>query len=353
MPSKYNGDQEIIDAIDQQKEKLKRPNVLVCGYTGTGKTSLMQKICGKEVVPDEHISHSAPATKTYVPYASDPIKFWDSQGLEPGDNEEVFIKSTKNFVKEKMENPDVDKHIHIVWYCIAAPSARVTPTDKELIKNVFKIENEIVLLTKEDIAKIEQINGMTGELVNDGVKQENILTTSEKDDDSTLKLINKTHEMLPVAYKDAFMAAQLLNLEAKKISAHAIIHGASTSAAAAGAIPIPGSDAPILAGIQTTMIGGLAILYGVYAEAMLASIGPRLAQMLGLLAASSLSKFIPGWGSVMQASVAASLTEALGWSVQAILERIAIARLEGREIPDFNIDPDAFQRMFEEFSAKK
>jgi septin family protein len=52
-----------------------KPTILVCGYTGAGKTSLIQSICGKDTVPDERIGHGKPMTRDFIPYRNDFVDF--------------------------------------------------------------------------------------------------------------------------------------------------------------------------------------------------------------------------------------------------------------------------------------
>jgi uncharacterized protein (DUF697 family) len=99
---------------------------------------------------------------------------------------------------------------------------------------------------------------------------------------------------------------------------HGIIHIASAACAGVGAglAQIPGSDMPVIAGLQTTMIVGIAEVHGVSltktaaADLLLtftASVGGRALSQL-------LVGWVPGLGNAINASTAAALTEAVGWA---------------------------------------
>ncbi len=124
-------------------------------------------------------------------------------------------------------------------------------------------------------------------------------------------------EALPAAYRQT-----LLTLEAttntlrnyyEKLALPYIL-GFSGLAASAGAIPIPWVDLLLLPGIQTRMIYRLAMIYGQPLS------GPRFLEFAGSLGLGmlvrqgirELAKFIPGFGSVAGAALAASTTFALG-----------------------------------------
>ena len=99
------------------------------------------------------------------------------------------------------------------------------------------------------------------------------------------------------------------------------IHTATTAAAAAGAIPIPMSDAIPITAAQRGMIVSLGKIFGItLSQAAAKSIaGVALTQQAGRALVANLLKAIPGagtiLGSVISASTAVALTEALGWIV--------------------------------------
>lgn len=102
---------------------------------------------------------------------------------------------------------------------------------------------------------------------------------------------------------------------------HAAIHIATTASAAAGAIPIPMSDAIPITAAQIGMIISLGKAFDItLSEAAAKSImGVTLAQQAGRTVASGIIKMIPGVGTIVGgivgASTAAALTEALGWII--------------------------------------
>lgn len=106
-----------------------------------------------------------------------------------------------------------------------------------------------------------------------------------------------------------------------KTKCHAAIHTASAAAAAAGAIPIPFSDAIPIIAAQVSMIIALGKVFDVTlsegAAKSIAAVG--LAKETGRAVASNVIKAIPGPGQIVgpliSAATAATLTEALGWIV--------------------------------------
>ena len=106
-----------------------------------------------------------------------------------------------------------------------------------------------------------------------------------------------------------------------KNKCHFAIHTASAASAAAGAIPIPFSDAIPITAAQITMIIALGKVFDVtLSEGAAKSIlAVGLAKETGRAVVSNVLKAIPGagqlFGSAISATTAAALTETLGWIV--------------------------------------
>jgi len=339
----------------------KRPTILVCGYTGTGKSSLLRAILG-DIVPEEAIGTGKPRTMGFDCYESDLIKVYDSKGLEAGETEEAFTEVVRKFIRERQDDPVLDNHIHLVWYTIQGPGARVTDCDKNLIRKLFRKEDVIAVVTKADITRENQKEGLKRELMQTGLPEERIIFTSDEDSGSIgcKELMRLSYEMLPAAYKDAFMEAQRIDIEAKveairakRSKASAIIATAVAAATATGAVPIPGPDAPILVAEQTAMIGSFAALYRLASEALSKAYLPLLAKAAGLLTVSAITKVVPGLGSAVSATVAGSLTAAMGWYVQRDFEQIAIAKATGGPMPELRVDLEEFYKFLKNKEYEK
>lgn len=110
---------------------------------------------------------------------------------------------------------------------------------------------------------------------------------------------------------------------------HIAIHSATAASAAAGAIPIPMSDAIPITAAQIGMVIALGKAFDItLSEAAAKSImGVGLAQQAGRTVASGVLKMIPGVGTIVGGIVglltAAALTEALGWIIADDFYRIS------------------------------
>lgn len=141
--------------FEEQKAAIKKPNLAVVGGTGVGKSSLINRIFGKNAAK---AGVGAPITKGMNriedPSQSVPIVFYDTEGYETtSTNEQNNTNFEQSIIPEleKLQKKNLDEQIHIVWYCISIANHRVTPYDIKNIKyfkdNGYKIA---IVFTKCD-----------------------------------------------------------------------------------------------------------------------------------------------------------------------------------------------------------
>ena len=205
------------NTIKKLKSFNKKPNILICGYTGAGKTSIIQALLGEDLVPDNKIGHEAnPMTQDYDRYENELIGIWDSKGLEPDKGENEFIERTKKYIRELQENKNVDEHIHIFWYVISAGIERITETDLKII-NLFPKESTLIIISKIDKdTRNKTVEAYKKKLIGEGnISEDKIIYTTDIEGGSRgiEELYEKSLEIMPEAYKIAFEEAQRINIE--------------------------------------------------------------------------------------------------------------------------------------------
>lgn len=210
----YDYEKDFLNKVEEEKKKYKRPNILICGYTGAGKTSIIQALLGKDLVPDNKIGHEAnPMTQDYDRYENSYIGIWDSKGLEPDKGQDEFVERTKNHIRKIQENKNVDEHIHIFWYDISVGVGKVTGTDLKII-NSFPKESTLVIISKIDLdRKNRVVEAIKRELINNGIPEDRIILTNDEAKEGIEELYEKSLEIMPEAYKIAFEEAQRINIE--------------------------------------------------------------------------------------------------------------------------------------------
>ena len=344
----------------KDKYRAKRPNVLVLGYTGSGKTTLCQAIFGKGIVPDEDLGKDAkPKTMDFKAYEDPDICVFDSRGMELGQTLDGFLESLRKFMAERQGLPSVDDHIHLAWLTVQGCGGKLDPNGEGYIfKHILDPKRTILVITKAEITKDYQkaalLKVATEEI---GIPRENIVFVGNCDEGTPTgvkELVERSIDLMPEAYREAFIQAQMVDAERKrqavldkKGKAMTIIAGAGASAAAACAVPLPIASGAVLLPIQFGVIASLAALYDVgTAEAMKKAAYPLVARVVGMWAASEVSKVILVFGSILSAAIGSGLTVALGWYVQRQFEAYALAIAEGREPPKPNFDIDELLKIF-------
>ena len=119
--------------LNKIRKNVKKPSVLVTGGTGVGKSSLINHLFGMDVAKTGSGKPMTDRITRYEPETCD-VVLYDTLGYEVGeDKQQKFYKDVIGFVKEANGKSDVQKHVHLAWYCISAANKRVTPTDLDAI----------------------------------------------------------------------------------------------------------------------------------------------------------------------------------------------------------------------------
>ena len=107
--------------------------------------------------------------------------------------------------------------------------------------------------------------------------------------------------------------------KSKKIKSHAIIHAFAAAAGGVGAglAQLPCADSIPLSGLQITMIVSLGGVFGmkITKSAAKAIVLAFASSYAGRTASQLVAGWIPGVGNAINATTAATLTEAMGWYV--------------------------------------
>ncbi len=344
----------MLDANSDAREKYGRFNLAIIGGTGVGKSSLVNAVFGRDLA---RVGRGLPVTAGFDYYHDGNLGIWDFEGFEIGSQ-----KPPRELVREglaRIAQQPPEEHIDVVWYCVLPHVGRLTEPDIEIIRELEEAGLPvIVVLTKVDWSRTplgKHEPSLDAREFRDWLQRpvdhderpldigfDRVVLTSTRDNNGKGtghglgELVEMTLALSPERGKDAFRIVQRLSLPMKRDLARPVIAAAAGAAALTAAVPLPIATAAALAPIQLGMMGRLAAVYDLDLKSMasattLTQIG---LQITGRAAARSLLKFIPGAGSVINASVAAALTAATGEGWRRLCERVYAGDLDISRVED-------------------
>lgn len=336
--------EETVEAFEEALRKLGKVNVLIAGRTGVGKSTLINSIFhGNMAVTGQ----GKPVTQTtrLISKEGIPLSIWDTRGLEMSD-----FKTTHDELMELVEKcakkTEAQDHIHAAWLCVHEDGRRVESAEVELCRALAQRMPVLGVITKA--RRDDGFRAEVQQLLPDARQVVRVRAIAEQFDDGDyslppmglVELVECTHEVLPEGARRAFAAAQKVSLSYKRRQARAIIAGASVTAAAACAVPIPFSNVAVLVPTQVAMLASISGIFGleISMTTLSALVGASGTATLNRYLAASLLKLIPGAGSVagsvIGAATAGILTTTLGEIYIATL--VAVFTKTGGETPDID-----------------
>ena len=122
-------DNEQKSAVQKHLKDEFKPNILLIGGTGVGKSTLINTVLCSNLAS---ISNVRPETRGFHFYSSvnTGINFIDSEGYELGNEEYFKTEIKKEYEKRLLDN---SSQIHVVWYCISLANSRVHIFDINMI----------------------------------------------------------------------------------------------------------------------------------------------------------------------------------------------------------------------------
>lgn len=352
---------DVEEALNEALNQRGRVNILIAGQTGVGKSTLINAVFQGQLATT---GQGKPVTQNTREITKEgvPVSIFDTRGLEMKDFQET-LDPLEDTILIRKRDVDAQRHIHIAWVCLSEDSRRVQDGEVALVEMLAKHVPVIVVVTKARAdegfrAKVQELLPVARNVVRVRAIAETLDEGYVLPPMGLLELIDLTMQVVPEAHRNAFVAAQRVDLELKRKRAHETVVTAAAAAAAAGATPIPFADAALLVPIQIGMLARITAVFGIpmskgFLIALLGSVvGGTGATLIGRTIVSSLLKLIPGAGSAAGATISAitasSVTTALGEAYIATL-----SALFGEHRGEPPSDEEVIERFRKEFKHKQ
>ncbi|BEE18833.1 GTPase [Aeromonas enteropelogenes] len=355
------------EQFDNEMAQVSRPNLMIVGGTGVGKSSLINLIFGKSIAK---VGTGQPVTRGCERYEDPkvPLVIFDTEGYEVSEGKISAGNFREKIIPEikQRKNKALNEQIHLIWYCLSVANHRITDFDLDnlrLITDQLDIPVAVVLTQCDAEPVDEQGNGETSQIFRQ-VLRENGMTcevfetcANNPNHDPELKLdLEKLIDWSSTSLSNdslrrSFVAAQIASLQAKRSEAMNIIMTYSaTTAASAGFNPIPMSDALLIVPQQIAMAASLAKIYGIdsMGEIAVSMLKGQIISLMGRQLAASLTKLIPVLGQFINAGVAGVITGGLGLALVEVYERAIEGYLITGKAPDWTklLSSELFMQAF-------
>lgn len=253
---------------EEAEKELVNPNIILCGKTGVGKSTLINSIF-RERLADT--ATGQPVTKGLNKYQKEdvPITLYDTKGLElENESRDEVKKEITETIQNKNKSDQASDHMHIMWYCISNEADRLEEAEEEWLNHFSKQMKVIIVLTKtystneEFLAYLKKKEFPVLDIIQVLADDKELKGGLKVPKHGLIDLVKRTHECLPEAVKHAFANAQAVDIETKEKEAKRYLYSYVSIRAGVGGAFAPGLDSLAVWGNHIYMISKINTIFG-------------------------------------------------------------------------------------------
>jgi GTPase SAR1 family protein len=142
-----------LDGLHLQASGVKAFRILVCGKTGVGKSTLINKVFGVEMT-EESTTYAQGAhdiNKAFESPNHPGLLIHDSRGWQAGSDDELDLIA--KFLRHRAFQKDPGESLHVIWFCVDSDVSRIEEADKRTFQTIAQFSNHVpvfVVGTKKD-----------------------------------------------------------------------------------------------------------------------------------------------------------------------------------------------------------
>ena len=212
-----------------QFENVSCYNIQIVGFTGVGKSTLINSIFQENIAEESFGNIGTKETKEYISNKYNFIKFIDTRGSELNDenNINVVLNNTLKYIDDKLSEINPNNTIHCLFYCISGN--RFQDIEKNFLLTLRKKYNNgklpIILVYTQNL--ISQTFEKMKNYINDILEKENLEKIDDKEKDiNMINVFSKSKIFDNGIMKPAFGLDKLMEFAKKKsnIAIHIAIY---------------------------------------------------------------------------------------------------------------------------------
>ncbi|WP_233201394.1 Era-like GTP-binding protein [Sporosarcina sp. P13] len=328
--SDFMSDESFDDIFNKESDDINEQlntEILIAmvGDVNAGKSSTLNRLMQKNVAEVGAQPGETKEVQKY--YYRENILFVDTPGLD--DIYKEHSQETLNFYNEA----------DVILFFLNAAGTVLSDTELKSLNKVAALNKKIIIvLNKIDAA--DDIPRLVNYILEHTGFAYPVIPISSKTGEHMELLQKEILQQLKEVNKDVLLAA---NMADKSSIAKRWILASGASAAAIGAAPIPGADFVPLTALQVGLMLKLSTLYGkpITKDHAKELIIATVVGNIGKTAFRQIVKVIPGAGVVVAASVAGSMTVALGYAIKYMYEK------------DMDLTPETLKKVYRTFLKKE